>query len=110
MIFYHIAKGRHAESILAKGLIPGHRRGITCNGDKHKKVFVTNDVDKIIKWQAGPAWIKKHKCVLVHVDMTGVRMDPVQYRCGMTYTISDFEFTTDRIDPKRIVKIEPIQI
>lgn len=104
MIYYHITKERHLNSILTKGLIAGHRRGLTIARVKHKTIFVTNNITKIVQWQAGEKWCIKNRAVVLKVDVEGLNIRPVRYSDGATYTISDFEFEIEekKIDPSRI--------
>lgn len=96
-------------SILRYGLKPAYRKGINCLHTKCKSVFLTNDIDYIIHYQCGDKWVKKHDCVVLHVDTTGLDINPHKYSDGMTYTLSNIEFVTDNISPERIVKVEEIK-
>lgn len=105
---YHITKENNIESIQEQGLIPGYRAGITVKVARDRRgkfmdVFLTNDVDRILKTQAGEAWCKRWKPVVFEVDLAGMKVEPKQYRYGATYTISDFEFLVrSKISPQRI--------
>lgn len=102
MTYYHITKFKHINSIIAKGIIPGYRRGLCINPGKLKHVYITTDVKRILTTQAGTAWLKRNKIAVFEVDITGLTLEPVKYRDGATYTISDFEFMTDKIEPERL--------
>lgn len=96
-MYYHITPKKNIERIFTEGLIPGKRKGITINSSKQKSVFLTNDTDRIIKEHCGKDWFIKHDCVILTINPEGLNIKPVEYRSGRTYTISDFEFTTDFI-------------
>lgn len=107
MILYHLTKRRYATSILAHGIKPGYRKGLTLSDRKQKSVFVTNDINKIVQWQSGKEWCEKHDAVVFEIDMNDVQHKPVEYWSGGTYTISDFEFTTTKIKTDQIIKVQP---
>lgn len=87
------------------GLLPAKRRGMKVIGEKCKHVFLTNDIDYIIKYQCGDKWIKKYDCVVLHVDTTDLEIKPLKIDGGMTYTLSNNEFVIDRISPEKIIKV-----
>lgn len=94
--FYHITKTKNAFSIAARGLLPGFSRGI--GGIKGSdKVFLTNDVDKIIKIQCGKEWMKDSSIVTVLADP--------QPHVYLSNEISDFEFVIDEVKPEQIIEI-----
>ena len=102
-VLYHITPRRHLPSIMVNGLIPGHRRGLTVASAKRQdKVYLTNNPDYIMKTQAGDEWLRRNDVVILAVDVSEIDIKPVEYRYGATYTISDFEFTTDRVHPRHI--------
>lgn len=90
---------------MTAGLLPAKRKGMKVNGEKCKHVFLTNDIDYIIKYQCGNEWIKKHDCVLLHIDIAGIEVRPHRYVDGMTYTESENEFVTGIISPEKIIKV-----
>lgn len=104
-ILYHITKKKHIPSILIKGLIPAYRKGLKVCGDKCKHVYLTNNINKIIYEQCGESYFKKHECVILEIDINDIKIEHVKYINNGTYTISDFEFITDKITPDRIIKI-----
>jgi hypothetical protein len=101
MKLYHISKRIHTNSILTKGLIPAYRKGLTV-AKKQEKVFLTNDVERILKTQAGEKWCKRWDPVVFEVDVTDLNVSPVKYIYNRTYTLSDFEFEAGRIEPSRL--------
>lgn len=109
MILYHITKKKWLESIMTYGLKPAYRKGILLKG-RCKNVFLTNNINKILVEHCGIQYIKKHEFVVLHIDCTNIKLEPTRYRNGATYTISDFEFETNKIHPSKIIKIEPLHI
>jgi len=99
MILYHITKIENIDSILEKGILPNYKRGITHWSIKQNYVFLTNNVDKIIKEQIGLCWGKE--IVIIEVDI--FKYEPYLYKS--TNKISDFEFITDRVLPEEIKNI-----
>lgn len=69
---------------------------------------MTNNINKIVYEQCGIAYTKKHDLVVLHIELDHV--SHVQYNNGMTYTLSDFEFITNKISPDKIIKIENLNI
>ncbi len=102
--YYHITKRKYVESIMERGLIPGHKPGLTVDGyAKHEEVFICTDPKQIIETQAGIEWCKKHDVVVLEVDPYEQEyIKPVKYTGGGTYTESVFEFTTNRVNPDRL--------
>lgn len=73
-------------------------------GAKWNKVFLTNNVDKIIKTQGGKAWEKNIAIFEVEVDDSDCRpriydiFDSLTNGCK----ISDFEFNIEKVLPEQI--------
>lgn len=107
MILYHITKRKYLTSILTEGLLPSKKPGIAVRL-KWDKVFLTNDIKYILECQCGDEWLKHNDCVVLHIDTSELDIEPHKYRCGMTYTLSDTEFVTDRISPEKILKVAEI--
>ena len=106
MILYHITKRMHVPSILAKGIIPGHRRGLLLQKYKLPHVYLTNNIRHIIDNQAGPKWCKRWDPVVLEID--DIEVSPVKYYSGGTYTLSNFEFITSKIEPKQIKAVKEL--
>lgn len=90
---------------MTQGLLPGHRKGITCNRPKWKSVFLTNDINYILECQCGDSYVKKNKLIVLHIDTTDIDIEPMRYYSGGTYTISQNEFTCSKIHPEKIIKV-----
>lgn len=100
---FHITPERHLDSILKKGIIAGFRKGLTTSRQpKWKTVFLTNNIDRILKDQAGETWSRRHKPIVLEVDIEDLKIEPKKYFGGGTYTISDFEFECKYVPPKKI--------
>lgn len=100
---YHITSAKNLDSILIEGLIPGKRKGLTLQSrGKLSKVFLTNDVDRIAITQAGKNWIERNKAIVIEVSVSNT--EPHKYVDGGTYTLSDYEFVCDRVNPADIVR------
>lgn len=104
MRFFHITRLRNIESILSLGIIPDYRKGLTLKREPWKKVFVTNDPERIIRTQGGKAWEKGIAVIEVEIDAC----EPHRYSAREPHTLSDFEFTTDKIPPENIVNVKKI--
>jgi hypothetical protein len=103
MRYYHITKERHLPRIFTEGLRPGHRVGLTVRTPrKVGKVFVTNDVAFVAANHAGRAWCEKHNAVVLAVELYESEREPVRYYSAGTYTISNFEFTCNKVPVERL--------
>ena len=74
MILYHITEPKHIISILLQGLIPNHRRGLTCGSRDKRVVWLTNKPSHIIETQCLKNWVY----TILKVDCTG--LDICQYK------------------------------
>ena len=102
---FHITRVENVDSILTQGILPGYKKGLTMRGDIWDKVFLTNNVDKIIKTQGGKAWEKNIAIFEVEVDVSDCH--PYIYGCFDSLVndnrkISDFEFNIDKVLPEQI--------
>jgi len=91
---YHITKERNLKSILEKGILIGkkaRRKGIAVHGPL-TEIYLTNDVDRILKTQAGKAWCKRNHPIVFEIDVSNITVLPVKYHSGGTYALSDFEY------------------
>lgn len=104
---YHITPKRNVHSIKQKGIIPAaNNEGITTKyGKQHDQVFLTNDVERILSTQCGSDWLEHNPVAILVIDTEGLVVKPHEYHGGGTYSISDFEYTTGKITPDRIVEI-----
>lgn len=102
MILYHITPKKNIDSILEHGILPNYGNGLTCGKRTHDKVFLTNDVLRIITTQAGELWVKHNEPVIFEIELDESEFKPLEYHSGGTYTLSDFEFTTDKVRPNQI--------
>lgn len=105
MILYHMTPKRNLESILNNGLLPGYSKGLYIYGNKKlNKVYLTNNVLKIVSIQSGYEWIKDNDVIILEIDIDEKYFEPCKYEYSGTYTYSDFEFVTDIIKPEQIKK------
>lgn len=91
---YHVTGRKNLETIFTEGILPGKRRGLTWA--KCDKVFLTNDPGRIIRTQAGRKWTENQDLVVIEIK-PGLTVKPHEYDSGATYTLSDFEFTTEKV-------------
>jgi hypothetical protein len=110
MRLFHVTKLKHEESIMLNGIIPQKRAGLTKPDFRKKEgwnkiVWLTNDPMRIVNTQCGYTYAKKYQFIAVEVEIEEELVRPYQYRDGMTYTLSDFEFQTAIIYPHKIRKI-----
>ena len=97
MKLYHITKEGNLESILQRGILIGkqsHRKGIAVHGPLGQ-IYLTNDIDRILKTQAGEAWCKRWKPIVFEIDVSKIKYEPVKYHSGGTYVLSDFEYVVN---------------
>ena len=106
-MMFHITKTENIESILSVGIIPGELskiKGIaTRHYPKHGKVFLTNDVGRIVDTQLGRS--STHEWSVISVDERNFKYQQHMYKSNGTYTLSDFEFITNKIEIKDILNI-----
>lgn len=102
MKLYHITPGKNIKSIMENGILPGFNKGLTCHHQKWNMVFLTNDIDRIIRDQSGMDWVNKKEAYVIEVEIEDHRIRPHEYNSGSTYSISDFEFTTDMVNNEEI--------
>ena len=107
MILYHITKRKHIPSIQVKGIIPGFRRGLFTGKIKLKKVYLTNNVQYVINNQAGQKWCDRWDPIVLEIDIETA--ESLKIRCSGTYTLSLFEFVTDKIKPEQIKRIRKLK-
>ena len=105
MTLYHITKAKYVTSILKKGILPGYEKGISCN-TKQTKVFLTNDVERILRTQTGNNWEKE----LAIIEVDNVNYKPHEYTSHKPSKFSDFEFVVDKIEPFEIKNIKYLTI
>jgi len=103
-MLYHITKPENISNILIEGLKPDYKKGI--GSIKYKKVFLTNDIWKIIDTQLGRNHWKE--IAIIYIDTHNV--EPHIYTSTGIPIKSDFEFVTDYIPPNDIKKIEYIKL
>lgn len=104
--YYHLTKAQHVPRILTEGLRPGHRVGLTVNVKrKVGKNFICPTLDDLLRVaveHAGMKWMKRWDPVVLAVEVDDDEVEPVRYYSGGTYTISNFEYTCDKVPPQRI--------
>lgn len=105
---YHITPVKNLHSIKQHGILPAaNKNGITTSyGKQHDVVFLTNNVEKILVSQCGSDWLDHNPVVILVIDVNGLDIEPHKYYSGGTYTLSDFEYTTGKITPDRIVEVK----
>ncbi len=106
-MMFHITKTRNIEKILSEGIIPGKQsriKGLTVTSQpKHENVFLTNDVGRIVDTQLGRS--STHEWSVISVDERNFNYQQHRYKSNGTYTLSDFEFITNKIEIKDILNI-----
>ena len=76
-ILYHITPLKNLTSILETGLIAKKSKGLTVNLiDKINFIWLTDNVEYILKNQAGKTWIEKHSPVVLEVIVTDLKIYP----------------------------------
>jgi RNA:NAD 2'-phosphotransferase (TPT1/KptA family) len=65
---FHITAEKNLKSILEKGLIPKHSKGLTCGDDAKPVVWLTDNPQYILDVQCGSKWIEDNKPVILEVD------------------------------------------
>ncbi len=105
MVLYHVTKRKNLESIMKYGILPNFHKGLTCGGKKHKKVFITNDPDRIIRTQGGSGWISEDTLIL-EIDVLDTEIESYAYSgyADGKIRLSSFEFVIDRVDPCKIIR------
>ena len=99
MKLYHITRKENIDSIIEKGIIPNYRKGLGSRGSD--KVFLTNDVNKIIKTQGGIEW--ETNIAIIEVDVKNYK--PHLYNCYVIPKESDYEFVCEIVEPSMIKNI-----
>ena len=107
MILYHITKVENIKSIMEKGILPNFKEGITADGRKHKQVFLTNDIYRVIETQIGDCWGNEITIFEVEININDIK--PVKYYCFEQPIDSDFEFTTDKVNKENIKNIRYVK-
>lgn len=78
MELYHITKEKHLASILIQGLQINSNKIGFCKKESHKRykeyynmqpIFLTNDIEFISKTMLTNGWVKKHKAIVLKVDV-----------------------------------------
>jgi len=103
MKLYHITKSKNIVSILNIGILPKYGKGLTRKGCD--KVFLTNDIDRIIKTQGGVTW--ESGIAIIEVDVKDYETHI--YKCYVQPKYSDFEFTIDKVEVNEIINIKIIR-
>lgn len=102
-MFYHITKPENLHQILDLGIIANYKKGI--GKDKHGKVFLTNNVEKIIETQLGRNHWKD--ILILYID---TQAKPHTYTSRGIEELSDFEFVTDYVPTRDIIGMEIIKL
>jgi len=100
MRFYHITKKKNINSIMKLGILPKYKQGLSTYRE-HTKVFLTNDIEKIIKTQGGNEWETSIAIIEVEVE----KHEPHTYTCYDPPKYSDFEFIVDKVSVEEIKSI-----
>jgi len=88
MILYHITKEKYLPSILTDGLKINSGKTGFCNKSSHstykkyygmQPIFLTNDVDFIIKTMLTSGWILKNKAIILEVN---IELNDNNSNCG----------------------------
>jgi len=98
MKLYHITKVENIKSILENGIIPNYKKGITCGNREHTCVFLTNNINKVIRTQLGGSW---GNVAIFEVSVNNAK--PHKYYCSEPPQDSDFEFVVNKVD-KTLIK------
>lgn len=108
VVLYHITKTKNVESILNFGIVPqklSKRKGITTHYYIQEKVYLTNDIQKIINEQMGEEFFNKHSWSIVEVDVTDLKVEAHKYHFKETPTYSDFEFVVKNVPAENIINV-----
>lgn len=68
---FHITPQINIQSIFVQGLIPNFRKGLTIGPhiqNQKKYIWLTDDTQYILRWQAGYYWEQEHKPVILSID------------------------------------------
>jgi hypothetical protein len=111
MKLYHITPSKNSHSIAIEGLIPARRNGLTSSGsmeiDPWRKdvVWLTDDVDYILRNQAGSHWIKYEQPIVFEIDCSSLN---IVHREGF---FDDHEYMHYGIIPSElIIEQKPVDI
>ena len=107
MILYHITKVENIKSIMEKDILPNFKEGITADGRKHKQVFLTNDINRVIETQIGDCW--GNEIAIFEVEINPDDIKPHKYYCFNPPKDSDFEFVTDKVNKENIKNIRYVK-
>jgi len=99
MKLYHITRSENIGSIMEKGIIPHYTNGL--GRERYGKVFLTNDVNKIINEHGGEKW----RTGIAVIEVEGVDYKPHLYTCWKIPVESDFEFVVDKVLPCHIKEV-----
>jgi hypothetical protein len=106
---FHITAARNIELILKEGLIPCKAKGLNCNPSSKPVIWLTNNINYIVKYQAGEEWIKKHDPYVLTINVTPYRKllrAKIIYAWEVPKT-SEYEFFVEgTISPKHIISYE----
>jgi len=111
MKLYHVTKREYLSSILEKGLIPYHSKGILCNIPEsymqQPRVWLTDNID-IPKVQLGILWDEK-SWVALEVDTSDLDVFPHMTTCyteGLNKHISGEHVVFGIIPPTKISQVD----
>ena len=99
MKLYHITRSENIGSIMEKGIIPHYTNGL--GKERYGKVFLTNNVSKIINEHGGEKW----RTGIAVIEVEGVEYKPHLYTCWKILVESDFEFVVDKVLPCHIKNV-----
>ena len=99
MKLYHITRCENIDSIMEKGIIPDYSVGL--GRERYGKVFLTNDVNRIINEQGGETW----RTGIAVIEVGGLEYKPHLYTCWKIPVESNFEFVVDRVLPCHIKNV-----
>ena len=65
---FHITPGHNIHSIVQNGLIPNGSRGLNSKKDAKPVVWLTNNVEYILKEQAGERWVMQNEPWIITIN------------------------------------------
>lgn len=75
MKLFHITPSHQLQSIISRGLIPNEGIGFTSKHSQRRgMVWLTDDIEFIMKSQLTEWWVNHHQAVTIEVDVNGLNV------------------------------------